>query len=160
MPESEIVMKDVITLKKGEKATWNYFPTYSAYLSLMQQFKTNYPNICKIDTIGTSVEGRLLLVAKISDNVNTDESEPEFFYTSSMHGDETTGYVLLLHFIDYLLSNYGIPRITNIVNIEIYINPLATDGTLLANNSVSGATRSMQTEPINRIILYHWKHWR
>lgn len=146
VPESEIVMKDVITLKKGEKATWNYFPTYSAYLSLMQQFKTNYPNICKIDTIGTSVEGRLLLVAKISDNVNTDESEPEFFYTSSMHGDETTGYVLLLHFIDYLLSNYGtIPRITNIVNnMEIYINPLANpDGTFASgNNSVSGATRS------------------
>jgi carboxypeptidase D len=38
---------------------------------------------------------------------NTDEYEPEFMYTSTMHGDETVGYVLMLRLIDYLLTNYG-----------------------------------------------------
>jgi hypothetical protein len=62
-----------------------------------------------------------------------------------MHGDETTGYVLMLHLIEYLLENYGVDdRITSMINsIDIWINPLANpDGTYAGgNNSVYGATR-------------------
>jgi hypothetical protein len=85
------------------------------------------------------------LAIKISKNVQQEEAEPQFLYTSSIHGDETTGYILMLHLIDYLLSNYGIaPEITEIVNTtEICINPLSNpDGTYHGgNNSVYGATR-------------------
>lgn len=137
------VMKDADEIKEAK--AWDYYPTYSGYVTLMNQFQSNYPQLCKIVNIGTSINGRQLLFAKISDNVNSDEPEPEFIYTSSMHGDETTGYVLMLHLIDYLLTNYGlIPRITNLVNnMEIWINPLANpDGTYAGgNNTVSGATR-------------------
>lgn len=148
-------MKDQVTLNSKAVSAWDYYPTYSAYVSLMQQFAANYPNICRLDTIGTTVEGRLLLVVKISDNVATDEAEPEFFYTSSMHGDETTGYIMMLHLIDYLLTNYGnVPRVTNLVNnMEIYINPSSNpDGTYAGGNStVSGATRSNANgEDLNR----------
>lgn len=129
----------------GSKTVWNFYPTYDAYVSLMYQFETNYPAICDVYSIGQTVQGRELLVAKISDNVGTDEAEPEFLYTSSMHGNETTGYIFMMHLIDSLVTNYGsVPRITNLVNnIEIYINPLANpDGTYHGgNNSVSGATR-------------------
>jgi hypothetical protein len=62
-----------------------------------------------------------------------------------MHGDETTGYILMLHLIDSLLSGYGsVPRITNLLNnYQIYINPLANpDGTYHGgNNTVNGAQR-------------------
>jgi PKD repeat protein len=125
---------------------WDYYPTYDAYVALMYQFETDYPDICDVFSIGQSVDGRELLVAKISDNVNTDENEPEFLYTSSMHGDELTGFPIMLNLIDSLLSNYGsVTRMTNLVNnIEIYINPLANpDGTYTNdNNTVSGATRN------------------
>jgi len=137
---SEQVMKDGIPL-----TSWNFYPSYQQYLDSLVSFATRYPEICKIDTIGTSVQGRLILAVKISDNVDLEEGEPEFLYTSSIHGDETTGYVLMLHLIDYLLSNYSSdPRIANIVNTtEIYINPLANpDGTYRGgNNSVYGAQR-------------------
>ena len=127
------------------RTTWDFYPTYTAYLSLMAQFQANYPALCQIDTIGVTTNGRLLLAAKISDNVLIDEGEPEFFYTSSMHGDETTGYVLMLHLMDYLLTNYGTDsRVTYMLNnTEIYINPLANpDGTYHGgNNTVNGATR-------------------
>ena len=123
----------------------NYYPTYDAYVAMMYQFETDYPGLCDVFSIGQTVNGRELLVAKISDNVNTDEAEPEFLYTSSMHGDELTGYPLMLNLIDSLLSQYGsVARITSLVNsIEIYINPLANpDGTYAGGNStVSGATR-------------------
>lgn len=124
---------------------WNYYPTYSAYESLMAQFQTMYPAICNLDTLATLASGRRLLVLKISDNVGTDESEPEFLYSSSMHGDETTGYILMLHLADYLLSNWGTnPEATDLINnMEIYICPLANpDGTYYGgNNTVNGARR-------------------
>ncbi|HSL89001.1 MAG TPA: M14 family zinc carboxypeptidase [Ignavibacteriaceae bacterium] len=125
---------------------WNVYPTYDAYLNMMNQFAANYPAICKIVDAGNSVQGRKILFAKISSNVNVREAKPQFMYTSSMHGDELTGYVLMLRLIDSLLTSYGNdPRITNMINnIEIWINPLANpDGTYRSgNHTVSGATRS------------------
>lgn len=125
--------------------TWSAYPTYEAYVAMMYQFEADYPELCDVDSIGQSVDGRAILVAKISDSVGTDQNEPEFFYTSSMHGDELAGFPLMLNLIDSLLSGYGtVARITNLVdNIEIYINPLANpDGTYTNDNStVAGATR-------------------
>lgn len=128
-----------------ETLEWDYYPTYEAYVDMMYQFQEDYPDICHISKITSLPSGRKILVAKITDNLMQHENEPEFLYTATMHGDETTGYVLMLRLIDYLLSNYGTDtRITNLVNnMEIWINPLANpDGTYAGGNStVYGATR-------------------
>lgn len=140
-----VIMRDKINLIKGSRTVWNFYPTYDAYVSLMYDFQAMYPSLCQIETITTLPSGRKILVAKISDNVSTDEAESEFLYTSSIHGDETTGYVLMLQLIEYLLQNYGTDQeATDLVNnMEIYINPLANpDGTYYGgNSSVSGARR-------------------
>ncbi|MCB9015442.1 MAG: carboxypeptidase regulatory-like domain-containing protein [Lentimicrobiaceae bacterium] len=124
---------------------WDSYPTYTAYEQMMEQFAADYPSICSLHTIAVLPSGRKILAVRITDNVNIDEDEPEFLYTSTMHGDETTGYILNLRLIDYLLSNYGQnARVTNMVNnIDIWINPLANpDGTYAGgNNSVYGAMR-------------------
>ncbi|NOZ35256.1 MAG: hypothetical protein GXO80_08160, partial [Chlorobi bacterium] len=129
----------------AEMANWDRYPTYSVYVQMMQNFAINYPSICKLDTISDTQNGKKVLVLKISDNVETNEVEPEFFYTSTMHGDETTGFVLMLQLADYLLSNYGTDtEATNLVNnFEIYINPDANpDGTYYGgDNDVSGSRR-------------------
>lgn len=124
---------------------WDSYPTYNAYVAQMYAFQTNYPNLCQIIDAGTTVNGRKILFAKISDNVSQHEAEPEVVYSSTMHGDETVGYVLMLRLIDTLLSQYGTnPRLTNLVNnLEIWINPNANpDGTYFGgNNTVSSARR-------------------
>lgn len=137
------LMKDQIDLSQPQ--AWNYYPTYTAYESLMAQFQTNYPGLCNIDTITVLTSGRKILVARISDNVNVKEDEPQFLYVSSIHGDETTGYISMLHLIDYLLLNYNVlPKVTNLVNnIEIWICPdMNPDGTYYGgNNTVANAIR-------------------
>ena len=123
---------------------WDSYPTYSQYLSIMQSFASLYPGLCDVDTIGTSIMGRLILALKISDNVDDDEDEPEVFYTSSMHGDETGGYILMLRLADFLLSNYSVSsRVTRLVDdLEIWINPLANpDGTYRLDNVISSPVR-------------------
>ncbi|RLD78677.1 MAG: hypothetical protein DRJ15_11070 [Bacteroidetes bacterium] len=125
--------------------SWDFYPTYDAYIDMMYQFEADYPDLCDVYSIGTTNNGREILVARITDNVGQMEGDPEFLYTSSMHGDETTGYVLMLRLIDYLLTGYGDnPRITNMVDeIDIYINPLANpDGSYYGgNSSIYGAIR-------------------
>ena len=131
-------------LNVDQALQWDNYPTYSQYDSIMQSFVKLYPALCHLDTIGTSVNGKLVLALKISDNAAADEDEPEVFYTSTMHGDETGGFILMLHLIDYLLKNYPVSsRVKNLVdNLEIWINPLANpDGTYGTGNTISSPTR-------------------
>ncbi|MDR0789245.1 MAG: carboxypeptidase regulatory-like domain-containing protein [Bacteroidales bacterium] len=129
----------------NQMSSWDRYPSYEVYDTMMRNFAIAYPQLCRLDTIGITVEGRLLLCLKISDSVSETQNEPKFFYSSSMHGDELTGAIMLLQMADYLLSNYNSDsRIANIVNgIELYICPLANpDGTYSGGNStVSQATR-------------------
>jgi hypothetical protein len=110
----------------------------------MQSFATTYPSLCRLDTIGISIYGKLVLALKISDNVQTDEPEPEVFYSSSIHGDELGGFILMLRLADSLLATYSTSsRIKNMVDdLEIWINPLANpDGTYRTGNTISSPTR-------------------
>lgn len=121
------------------------YPTYDEYLAIMDDFQTEFPNLCQKIVIGNSVQNRQLLAVKLSDNVNTNEQEPKFLYVSTMHGDETTGFPIMLRLIEYLLDNYGTnAQVTDLLdNNQIYISPLHNpDGTYAGGNStVSGATR-------------------
>jgi hypothetical protein len=141
---STLIVPRMSDSKAGMK-DWDSYPTYDAYVSMMYQFETDYPNLCRVYNIGYTVEGRELLYAKISDNVDVEEAEPEVMYTSTMHGDETAGYVLTLRMIDSLLTAYGTDsEITDMVDgMEIWINPNHNpDGTYAGgNSSVYGATR-------------------
>jgi hypothetical protein len=143
----------------AEMANWDRYPTYDVYIEMMNQFETNYPDLCQVVNIGTSVNGRALLAVKISDNAAQHEAEPEIFYTSTIHGDETTGFVLLLRFADWLLSNYETDEQAAYIidNFELYLNPNANpDGTYNGGNStVEFASRSNANgKDLNRDFPY------
>ena len=133
-----------------QMADWNRYPTYAVYLQMMQNYAANYPALCKMDTVGYSVNNRPIITMIISDNVGVDEDEPEFWWSSTMHGDETTGWYFMIRLVDELLTNYGTDeQITNLVNnVEIYISPNTNpDGTFYGSNngtSMNGARRYNQ----------------
>lgn len=124
---------------------WDFYPTYEAYESMMAQFETNFPDKCKIYNIKTLASGRKLLFAKVTSNINQPTAKTRFMYTSTMHGDEATGYILMLRLIDYFLNNYGTnAKVTYILdNMELWICPAENpDGTYAGgNSSVNGSTR-------------------
>ena len=117
---------------------WDKYPTYDEYLAMMSKFETDYPGLCKIVEFGQSVQERKMLAAKISDSIDTNEPEPAFLYTATLHGDALAAYALMLMLTEYLLSNYGNdPLVTELVdNIEIWIAPnLNPDGTYFGGNA-------------------------
>ena len=123
----------------GFPGDWDTYPSHNQYLQLINDLAANYPDICRLDTIGQSVAGRPIMVLKITDNPDVREPEPAFYYTSTIHGDETSGFILLLRLVDHICRNYGKDSLcTRLVdNIEIWLNPLANpDGTYGSNDSI------------------------
>ncbi|MBR6067811.1 MAG: T9SS type A sorting domain-containing protein [Bacteroidales bacterium] len=138
--KSDLLMAESL----NDMFAWNRYPTYDIYCEMMQYFAETYPEICKLDTIGTTFSGYKLLAVKISDNVNDDETEPEFFLGGQMHGDELIGGMVCLRLIDKLLREYGTNQdVTNLVdNMEIFINPLSNpEGTYIAGDNLDFSLR-------------------
>ena len=139
-PQEQTIESKAVAMAStvDEMAQWDRYPTYQTYLDMMKGFADEFPNLCHIDTIGTSVQGRLILCARIQHHDSYQNPHPEFFYSSTMHGDEVTGYVMMLRLIDTLLHGYGSnQQYTDLINtVDIYINPLSNpDGTYRGGNS-------------------------
>ena len=121
---------------------WDSYPTYTAYEDMMFQFATDHPDKCEIITLGTLPSGRKIMVAHL--NNGSGAGKPKFLYTSTIHGDETTGWIMMLRLIDYLLENPDEPEVQTVMeNIDLYIAPNTNpDGTYHGgNNTVNGARR-------------------
>ncbi len=126
-------------------SSWDFYPTYEAYESMMQQFEDVFPDLFQYIEIETLPSGRKIIFGRITANVNNPNERPKSMYTSTMHGDETTGFNLLLRLIHHMLNNYGEDdHVTYLLdNLEIWICPNENpDGTYrYDNSSVNGATR-------------------
>ena len=88
-------------------------------------------NIMSASSIGTTYEGRQIHLVKISDNVGSDEAEPEVLFTANQHAREHLTVEMALYLMNELTSQYGVDStITNLVNTrEIWIAPsLNPDG--------------------------------
>ena len=134
--------------KTRELSTVNWrthYPSYARYLAVMDSFVMKYPGLCKITDLAITPGGHRLRMMKITGSAGSNETKPVVLLTSSIHGDEPLGYVLLLRLIENLLSQYGTnAEITTLVDsAEIWINPLANpDGTFFTSDStIYGATR-------------------
>ncbi|MER6631336.1 M14 family metallopeptidase [Streptomyces sp. NPDC000987] len=90
-----------------------------------------YPAIMSRRVIGTSYQGRDIVAIKVSDNVATDENEPEVLFTFHQHAREHLTVEMALYLLRELGAGYGSDsRITDMVNSrEIWIVPdLNPDG--------------------------------
>lgn len=135
-----------VTMWDGQGTyNWDSYLTYDQYVAMMQSFpgKAIEGRECTLFSLGTlsTSAHRQLLGVRI--NNGNPEGKPKFLYTSTMHGDEITGMILMLRLIDELCTSTD-SRIVNLVNdLDIYIMPLTNpDGTYKGgNNTVNSAQR-------------------
>lgn len=119
-------------------ATPNDFPSadsnyhnYAEMMAAIDQAVADHPSILSKTSIGTSYEGRQMVALKVSDNVGTDEDEPEVLFTAHQHAREHLTIEMALYVLDQLTDLYGSDsHITDLVNTrEIWIVPdLNPDG--------------------------------
>ena len=98
---------------------------YTELQALVNQVVAANPTIFKKQSLGTSYQGRDMPLIKISDNVATDEAEPEVLYDANHHAREHLTVEMAVYLLHLFTDNYaGDTRIKNIVNSrEIWIVP-------------------------------------
>ncbi|MEZ5011184.1 MAG: M14 family zinc carboxypeptidase [Bacteroidales bacterium] len=103
---------------------WDSYPTTQPIRFNNAEVCRRFPLLCRLDTIGTTYRGRRYLFLKFQ-TMLIPMSEPELFFTSTMHGDELAGFVLMMRFAEQLLSNYTPGSLEEMLvdSLEIWINP-------------------------------------
>nr|WP_239153221.1 M14 family zinc carboxypeptidase [Virgisporangium aliadipatigenens] len=116
---------------EGDATVQDFPPADSAYHNYAEmtaeinQIAAQHSNIANVRTIGTTYEGRNIVALKISDNVGTDEDEPEVLYNAHQHAREHLTVEMALYLANMYTDQYGTDsRVTNVVNSrEIWIIP-------------------------------------
>jgi hypothetical protein len=119
---------------KGLQARGADFPgtdaNYHNYAEMTAEtlaIANEHPLIVQRQSLGTSYDGtRQIWALKISDNVATDEAEPEVLFTANQHAREHLTVEMALYLLNELTSTYATDlRIQAMVNTrEIWIIPM------------------------------------
>jgi hypothetical protein len=90
---------------------------YAEMVAEIQQAELDHGAIFDLFSMGTSYQGRTIWAGKISDNVGTDEDEPEVLFTHHQHAREHLTVEMALYTLGILTNEYGVdPQITDLVN--------------------------------------------
>ena len=83
----------------------------------IKQAEADYPEIVKVFSIGKSYQGRDIWMAKVSDNVDSDETEPEVLIDALHHAREHLTTEQALAVLGWLTRDYGSDdTVTRLVN--------------------------------------------
>jgi carboxypeptidase T len=165
-----------VLLVAPSAAAANEFPkgfegyhTYAEVAAATKAVADAHPDITRRFSIGKSYQGRDIWAMKISDNVATDEPEPEVLYEGLHHADEHMTVEMTLKIMRWLVDGYGTDtRITNIVNsrevwIIFEVNPDGAEYDIAAgrfhhwrkNRQPTPGTPYIGTD-LNRNYGYRW----
>ena len=107
------------------------YASYKETIAFLEEAVGTHPHLIKVDSIGTTWEGRPIMMATISTEVAYADKKPALLYTGSIHAREWIGNELAIKFIQYILDNYRFePRLLDaLTRNTLYIVPcLNPDG--------------------------------
>lgn len=133
-----------------------FYHTYAQVRDTLAALALRHPDICRLETLGLSVQGRLLLALCVSDNIAISEAEPRTRLDGNIHGNEKIGCEMVMHFARVVCDSYGLsPRLTALVN--------AQELTLIPMVNPDGAVANVRTNAsgvdLNRDFGYMWDAW-
>ncbi|KAK8751224.1 hypothetical protein OTU49_013547, partial [Cherax quadricarinatus] len=134
------------------------YHAYEEVMALAEGLKSQHPHLVDYYSVGKSVQGRDLLVIKISEDVqHRGITEPMVKYVGNMHGDETVGREVVIALIQYLLQGYldHNSRITKLLNTtEVHIMPsMNPDGFKIAKEGACDSYGRSGRENANNVDL-------
>ena len=94
------------TLPSPDKA--ETYTTPDEVEALLAGYAENYPNLCRTQLLGVSVNGHNIWAIKIAPDPDTPVDKPAVKFIATIHGDEPIGTELCLNFADELLTGYGV----------------------------------------------------
>ncbi|OJF15267.1 zinc carboxypeptidase [Couchioplanes caeruleus] len=145
------------------------YHNYAEMIADVNAVVARYPAIASKRVIGKSYQNRDIVAVKISDNVGTDESEPEVLYDANHHAREHLTVEMALYILHLYTDNYASDsRVRDVVNSrEIWVIPSVNpDGAEydVATGSYRSWRKNRQPNSgssyvgtdLNRNYAYHW----
>ena len=101
------------------------YHNYSEMIAEVNAVVAANPTIASKRVLGKTYQGRDIVAVKISDNVGTDEAEPEVLYDANHHAREHLTVEMAIYLLHLYADNYATDtRIRSVVNSrEIWIVP-------------------------------------
>jgi len=102
-----------------------FYHSYEGVTAILDSLVLLYPEICRLTSLGQTIQGREIWAVKISANPDSEEVEPEINFIGAMHGNEVLTQELMLFFIDDLLKSYSLDeRVQKLIDsTEIWVVP-------------------------------------
>ena len=145
------------------------YHTYAEMKAEIQQAEADHPSIVDVMSIGKSYQNRTIWAAKVSDNVGTDENEPEVLFDGLHHAREHLTVEQTLAILRWLSDGYGTnEEITRLVDtrevwIIFMVNPDGAEYDITGSpyrrwrkNRQPNANSSYVGTDLNRNYGYRW----
>ena len=108
-------------------AAWDFYRDYAAQTKLMQDLVAAHPDICRLESLGKSWQGREMWLMTITNFSTGEESaKPAFWLDGAIHANEIQASDVALYTIWYLVEGYGqMDYIHELVDNQVfYILPM------------------------------------
>lgn len=127
MSMTEAQAREVLASYRSDK-----YHRYHEIAAFLQAWATLYPGLCRLESLGQSVEGRELWQVTLTNFATGDDrKKPAYHINGQHHAGEVTAGAVAVYTIHYLLSQYGVdPKVTELLDTRaVYVLPrIAVDG--------------------------------
>jgi len=129
------------------------YRTYAQVCSTMAALADIHPSICRLETLGFSVQNRAILMMCVTDNPQVEETEPEFRIIGPHHGDEKIATEITLSCLQYILASYDTSAsVRSLVDsTEIWFIPIVN-----VDGHVANRRTNANGVDLNRDYGYRW----
>jgi hypothetical protein len=87
---------------------WNRFRDYAESTKLLEDLAKTFPNLCRLKSLGTSIENRQMWVLTITDFTKGDSNaKPGMWIDGGIHANETQATDVVLYTAWFLVESFG-----------------------------------------------------
>ena len=88
--------------------SYDHFYAYDELIDTLRSWAEEAPNLCSLESIGSSYEGRDIWLVTVTNKETGDPlDKPGFLIEANIHSMEWTGCTAALHLIERLLTGHG-----------------------------------------------------
>lgn len=88
--------------------TFDRYPTFAELTEWLDAFANDFPDLVRLESIGTSYEGRELWLLTVTNHaIGVASEKPAIWIDGNIHASEVTASVAIVHLVDHLTSGFG-----------------------------------------------------
>ena len=110
---------------------YDHYYRYQEIAGIVRGYAEKYPQYTRLDVLGTTPEGRDILLLEITDTATGDFSDkPAYYVEGNIHAGEVTGSMTVMYLMDTIFSNLEEEEISRLLKrYTFYLLPrVSPDG--------------------------------